>query len=82
MDKFEKMAQVFLYVGILLTLAALDWHWYAERFPDESFVLGLPFIQVVYVLWLAAIAVCFAACIILFWKARSQQQTHRRRHRK
>ncbi len=82
MNKAEGKAQTFLYFGILLALIAVDWHWYAGQFPDESFVLRLPFIGAVYVLWLAAIAVCFAASILLFWKAGKEQQIHRRRHRK
>lgn len=63
------MAKVCLYFGVLLSLTALDWWWYAQRFQDESFVLGLPFIDAVYVLWLTATAACFAACAVLFRKA-------------
>ena len=27
MNKSEKRAQTFLYMGVLLTLIAADWHW-------------------------------------------------------
>ena len=47
MEKYNKRAQIFLYFGFLLALAAVDWHWYAKRFPQESFLLGLPFNQAV-----------------------------------
>ncbi len=83
MNKAEGKAQTFLYFGILLALIAVDWHWYAGQFPDESFVLRLPFIGAVYVLWLAAIAVCFAASILLFWKAGKEHgAVHRKIRRK
>ena len=42
MNKSEKRAQTFLYMGVLLTLIAADWHWYLGEFPEESFVAGLP----------------------------------------
>lgn len=54
MNKSEKRAQTFLYMGVLLTLIAADWHWYPGEFPEESFVAGLPVMKVVYVLWIAA----------------------------
>ena len=82
MNNLERKAQVFLYAAILLALTAADWSWYAQRFPNESFVLQLPFIQVVFILWVAAAAACFLSSILLFWKARREQQTHRRRHRR
>ena len=37
MEKYNKRAQIFLYFGFLLALAAVDWHWSAKRFPQESF---------------------------------------------
>ena len=61
MNKSEKRAQTFLYMGVLLTLIAADWHWYLGEFPEESFVAGLPVMQVVYVLWIAAIVICLSA---------------------
>ena len=34
MNKSEKRAQTFLYMGVLLTLIAADWHWYLGEFPE------------------------------------------------
>lgn len=82
MNKNEKRAQVFLYFGILLTLIALDWRWYEAHYPEASFLLALPFAGILYGVWIAAIAVCFGLSAVCFWKSRSQQQIHRRRHRK
>ncbi len=82
MNNLEKKAQTFLYFAILMLLIAVDWHWYARRYPDESFLLQLPFIQLIYVLWLAAAAVCFGASILLFWKVRKEQQKQQHRHRR
>ena len=82
MEKYNKRAQIFLYFGFLLALAAVDCHWYAKRFPQESFLLGLPFIQAVYALWIAATAVCFVMSATLFWKARREQRAHQHRHRR
>ncbi len=77
MNKYDKIAKVCLYFGVLLTLAALDWWWYAQRFQNESFVLELPFIQAVYILWIAVTAGCFAVSAVLFRKAAKEQQAHR-----
>ena len=82
MYKLEKKAQTFLYFGILMLLIAADWHWYVQRYPNESFLLQLPFIQPVYALWLLAAAVCFAASILLFWKVRKEERAQRHRHRR
>lgn len=60
MSKSEKRAQTFLYIGVLLALIAADWHWYLDEFAGESFVTGLSFMKVVYVLWIGAIIICLA----------------------
>ncbi len=36
MNKSEKRAQTFLYMGVLLTLIAADWHWYLGEFPERA----------------------------------------------
>ena len=77
MNKSEKRAQTFLYMGVLLTLIAADWHWYLGEFPEESFVAGLPVMKVVYVLWIAAIVICLAASAVFFWKLRKQEAAYR-----
>lgn len=82
MNNLEKKAQTFLYFGILMLLIAVDWRWYAQRYPDESFLLQLPFVQLIYALWLAAVAVCFGASILLFWKVRKEQRRQQHRHRR
>lgn len=76
MNKSEKRAQTFLYMGVLLTLIAADWHWYLGEFPEESFVAGLPVMKVVYVLWIAAIVICLAASAVFFWKLRKQEAAY------
>lgn len=76
MNKSEKRAQTFLYIGVLLGLIAADWHWYLGEFSGESFVTGLPFIKAVYVLWIAAIIVCLMASGIFFWKLRKQEAAY------
>ena len=81
MNKSEKRAQTFLYMGVLLTLIAADWHWYLGEFPEESFVAGLPVMKVVYVLWLAAIVICLAASAVFFWKLRKQEAAYTRKNK-
>ena len=81
MSKSEKRAQTFLYIGVLLALIAADWHWYLGEFAGESFVTGLPFMKVVYVLWMAAIVLCLAVSGVFFWKLRKQEAAYSRKNK-
>ena len=67
MSKTEKRAQTFLYFGVLMALIAADWHWY----------LGA-----VYVLWLAAMVLCFVGSLVFFWKTRKQEEAYQHKKRK
>lgn len=82
MSKEEKRAQTCLYFGVLLGLIAADWHWYLGRYAGESVVAQLPFTPVIYVLWLAAVALCLGASVVFFWRARKQEAAYRTNRRK
>lgn len=72
----HKISIACLYAGVLMALIAADWYWYAGKYPEESFVLQLPFLSIIYVVYLVIMVLCFAAAGIFSWKDRPKHTGH------
>ena len=77
----HRKAMTFLYVGVLMALIAADWHWYAGKYPDGSFILRLPYIKILYLVYLVIMAVCLIAAGNFFWKDRPRKTGHLKREK-
>lgn len=79
--KNHKISMACLYAGVLMALIAADWYWYAGKYPNESFVLKLPYIHMIYAAFLVIMAGCFAAAAIFSWKDRPRHTGNKKRRK-
>ena len=70
MSRHHKLSQLCLYIGILMALIALDWFYYVQHNPEGRFVAAFAPGSVLFVLYLAVLALCFALSFYFGWKAR------------
>jgi len=70
MSKYRKISQTFLYFGAIMVLIAADWHWYVGHDPENTFILELDFLPVIYVIYGILTAGCFIGAVLFNLKAR------------
>lgn len=77
MNRMERISQICLYMGALLLVLFMDWHWYARRYPFGNALLKAEFFPVIYIAYVVAIIGCFGTAAYFNLKSMPKRTGHK-----
>lgn len=77
MSRLERISQICLYMGALLLVLLMDWHWYAKHYPSGNPLLKVELFPVIYAVFAAGTIGCLGLAAYFNWKSTPRHIGHK-----